>query len=158
MKSKKSKIDANLSFTPASAEVNELTLTFNKMVKAMNTSFESENYSEEKALLNLADTYETFGEFKNEEEQGVCLANIGAILTKNGDLEMANLCFAESSAIMNNTVKQKKANMLNKRDNEAFSSSKFLLACRYFQKGLAGMATLKQKHDNRSLLQGKATD
>ena len=57
-----------MSFTPASQEVNNLTLTFNRIVKAMNTTFENENHSEEKALLSLADTYETFGEFKNEEE------------------------------------------------------------------------------------------
>ena len=57
-----------MSYTPASQEVNNLTLTFNRIVKAMNTTFENENHSEEKALLSLADTYETFGEFKNEEE------------------------------------------------------------------------------------------
>ena len=54
-----------LTYRPASAEVNELHLTFNKMAKTMMNSFEGEKCSEEKALLNLADTYNVFGEFEN---------------------------------------------------------------------------------------------
>ena len=67
-------------------------------------SFDGEKNSEEKALLNLADTYNVFGEFENEKEQSVCLSNIGAIMQQKGDYEMANLCFEESTEIMSATV------------------------------------------------------
>ena len=51
-------------------------------------------------LLNLADTYNVFDEFGNAREQSVCLANIGGIMQKKGDLDTANLCYEESTRIL----------------------------------------------------------
>ena len=86
--------------------MNELHLTFNKMAKTMMNTFDEEKCSEEKALLNLADTYHVFEEFENTREQAVCLSNIGAIMKKKGDLQMANMCFEESTYLMNEVVKK----------------------------------------------------
>lgn len=99
-----------LNYRPASREVNELHLTFNKMARTMMNTFDDEKCSEEKALLNLADTYNVFEEFKNPREQAVCITNIGAIMKKKGDLKMANLCFEESTFLMTKVVEKPLSN------------------------------------------------
>ena len=93
-----------MTYKAASAEVNELHLTFNKVAKTMMNKFDGEKCSEEKMLLNLADTYNVFDEFGNAREQSVCLANIGGIMQKKGDLDTANLCYEESTRILQEQI------------------------------------------------------
>lgn len=80
-----------LSFKASCFEINELHLTFNKAAKTMNLATQcwKDQKGEEhlaQALLNYAEAYKIFEEFDpNHKHKGVCLANIGSILSQKGE-------------------------------------------------------------------------
>jgi len=74
---------AELSFKKSSKELNELSLTFNKVAKTIKIATASIKEGDEaQALLNYHEAFTIFSDFKNVREQGVCLNNIGTIFMK----------------------------------------------------------------------------
>ncbi len=74
---------AVLSFKKSSKELNELSLTFNKVAKTIQIATISlEEGEEAQALLNYHEAFNIFSDFKNLREQGVCLNNIGSIFMR----------------------------------------------------------------------------
>ena len=75
-----------LSYKDTSKELNELHLTFNRVVRTMNLASQSISTIQTKeqlaqSLLSYADAYYIFNEFdENHSQKGVCVANIGSIM------------------------------------------------------------------------------
>ena len=79
-----------LSFKAATKELNELHRTFNKVIRStiINRSDQT-GQATEKELLQLSEAYYIFKDFDDDEQCGICLSNIGAIMYQKYDFVMA---------------------------------------------------------------------
>ena len=98
--SNKAKGSLTLSYVPASAEMNELNLTYNQFAKIISLATTFEKHNSEKALLNYFEALGIFADFEDYDQQGKCLTNIGAIMMQKEDYGMAYVCFSESIEFM----------------------------------------------------------
>ena len=150
--SNKAKGSLTLSYVPASAEMNELNLTYNQFAKIISLATTFEKHNSEKALLNYFEALGIFADFEDYDQQGKCLTNIGAIMMQKEDYGMAYVCFSESIEFMEKDQFYSRQNREARADNE---EDKFLLACRLFQKGLANMELFRLQFPNSALLASK---
>ena len=66
--SKGKKGTLTLSYVPASAEMNELNLTYNQFAKIISLATTFEKHNSEKALLNYFEAFGIFDDFKNYDQ------------------------------------------------------------------------------------------
>lgn len=91
---------AELSFKKSSKELNELSLTFNKVAKTIKIATTSIKEGDEaQALLNYHEAFNIFSDFKNVREQGVCLNNIGTIFMKRHEYLKAYSYFERATQL-----------------------------------------------------------
>jgi len=158
-----------LSFKHSSKELNELHLTFNRVVRTINlATLKIQNQTEEEqaqALLNYADAYHIYDEFdRNHSQKGVCLANIGSIMMQMGDYSQAREYYDQAILNMKGNIDwQGDENIkFDSRLQYALASeltqNKFLLACRLFMRGMARLESVRAAYPLRSLLAGRTQD
>ena len=91
----------------------------------------------EKALLNYSEAYCMQQYDEDETHKGICLANIGGIMTQTEEYEMAAASFEVSCEYQQAKLEDSKgvrANelKLEKDREEAEAADRFILACRKF--------------------------
>ena len=80
----------DLTYKDSCEELNELQLNFNKIAKTINITTKTVKKGKEyRALLNYAEAYYIFDEFKNKRQMGICLANMAALRFELGEYELA---------------------------------------------------------------------
>ena len=90
----------------------------------------------EKALLNYSEAYFIEQYDKDETHKGICLANIGGIMTQKEEYDMAVASFEVSCVIQQAKLDDRdgiRAGLeLEKDKEEALSADRFIMACRKF--------------------------
>ena len=111
-----------LSYKSTSKELNELHLTFNRVARTINLASKSmaTKMTEEQqaqALLSYADAFHIYHEFdEHHRQKGVCLANIGSIMSQMGDYKTAMQYYAAS--IENMHINLPNENEFNEADSK----------------------------------------
>ena len=102
---KNHKVD--LTYKASCEELNELQLAFNDFVKTINITNEVVKEGEEyRALLDYADAYHIFKDFKNERQMGICLQNMAAIRFSLNEFSVAYTRFDMSASFLEEEILQ----------------------------------------------------
>ena len=90
-------VKTKLSFKTTNLELNNLNLTFNKIVQTMQiATLATQKANSATALLNYYEAVKVFKEFQNHKAVGMCKNNIACLLFKEGDFLNAEANFKDA--------------------------------------------------------------